>query len=104
MKPYLLRPYSGRRLPENTRVFNYRLSRAHRVVENTFGILTQRWRVYTGRLQVGPETADSIVRATCILHNMLRSAKIGGQNPDDEPDEDEVGVEDEEESILRPIQ
>nr|XP_020448916.1 protein ALP1-like [Monopterus albus] len=42
MKPYLLQPYPGRRLQEDLRVFNYRLSRARQVVENAFGILTQR--------------------------------------------------------------
>ena len=100
MKPYLFRPYSGRHLPEASWVFNYRLSRARRIVENAFGILTQRWRVYTGRLQVGPETADSVVRATCILHNYIQStSKTVGQNePDDDEDEDEDG-----ERILRPL-
>lgn len=32
MKPCLLRPYSGLRLPEDQRVFNYRLSTARRIV------------------------------------------------------------------------
>ncbi|XDV44729.1 hypothetical protein PO909_012969 [Leuciscus waleckii] len=63
-----------RRLPDDQRVFNYRLSRARRIVENAFGILSQCWRVYQHRLQVAPETADSIVKATCILHNFLRRA------------------------------
>ncbi|XP_062331214.1 uncharacterized protein LOC134031547 [Osmerus eperlanus] len=67
MKPYLLRPYPGRHLQEDMRVFNYRLSRARRIVENCFGILMQRWQVYCRRLQVCPDAVDSIVKATCIL-------------------------------------
>ncbi|KAK7162507.1 hypothetical protein R3I93_006733 [Phoxinus phoxinus] len=83
LKTFLLRPYPGRRLPDDQRVFNYRLSRARRVVENAFGILSQCWRVYQRRLQVAPETADSIVKATCILHNFLRRANGNhGAEPD----------------------
>ena len=100
MKHYLLRPYSGRRLPEASRVFNYRLSRARRIVENAFGILTKRWRVYTGRLQVGPETADSVVRATCILHNYIQSSKTAGQHGEEDEDEDE---DEDGETILRQL-
>lgn len=40
LKPYLFRPYSGRAgLTPEQDVYNYRLSRARQVIENTFGIL-----------------------------------------------------------------
>lgn len=99
MKPYLLQPYPGRRLQEDLRVFNYRLSRARRVVENAFGILTQRWRVYNRRLQVCPEVADSIVKATCILSNFFHSAEESQHSDSEEPGEAD-GVA----SNLAPIQ
>ncbi|CAM4623415.1 unnamed protein product [Leuciscus chuanchicus] len=51
LKPYLLRPYPGRRLPTDKRIFNYRLSQARHISENVFGILNQRFRVFQRTLQ-----------------------------------------------------
>jgi len=73
LKPYLLRPYSRNSLGDNepNKIFNYRLSRARRVVENAFGILAARWRCFRGHIEVQPEFVDKIVLASCCLHNML---------------------------------
>lgn len=72
-RTYLLRPYSRHHLVGNKekRIYNYRLSWARRIVENAFGILASRWRVFRRPLDVQPETADKIVLAACCLHNML---------------------------------
>lgn len=40
---YLIKPYSQSNLTTEKRVFNYRLSRARRTVENAFGILSNRF-------------------------------------------------------------
>ena len=46
LKNYLLRPYPGRSITADTRhrrlVFNCRLSRASRIIENAFGILVAK--------------------------------------------------------------
>nr|XP_022911217.1 protein ANTAGONIST OF LIKE HETEROCHROMATIN PROTEIN 1-like isoform X2 [Onthophagus taurus] len=75
LKSYLLRPYSKHYLTNNepNKIFNYRLSRARRVVENAFGILAARWRVFQKPLEVQPTMVDKIVLASCSLHNMLCS-------------------------------
>ena len=63
LKKYLLRPCPGvsARNDESKQIYNYRLSRARRVVENAFGILTQKFRLFYGRIQLSPEYADKVV-------------------------------------------
>ena len=72
----LMRPYPRRskneNLPEDRAIFNYRLSRARRIVENSFGILVQRWRVFNRRLKLDHENVVHVIKASCILHNFLR--------------------------------
>lgn len=56
------------------RVFNYRLSRARRVSENVFGILTSVFRVLRKPMLLEPDTATKIVLAIIYLHNFLRKS------------------------------
>jgi hypothetical protein len=75
LKKSLLRSYPGvsARNDENKQIYNYRLSRVRRVVENAFSILTQKYRSYYGRIQLSPENADKVVLAACALHSYLRN-------------------------------
>lgn len=68
----LLRPYGGNNLPEQKRVFNYRLSRARRFIECTFGILANKWRIFHRPLNVDVEFAVDIIKAACVLHNFVK--------------------------------
>jgi len=47
------------------------------VVENAFGILSQRFQIYQRTLKSLPENADNIIFATCVLHNYLRDQGLG---------------------------
>lgn len=69
MKPYV--PSRGKSLTTEERIFNYRLSRARRCVENAFGILTRKWLCLSQTLKQEPVRASKIVLACCVLHNLL---------------------------------
>jgi len=57
--------------PIPQRIFNYRLSRARRVIENAFGILVSKWAILKSSICCKPETTESIVMALICLHNFL---------------------------------
>ncbi|XP_029347991.1 uncharacterized protein LOC115034731, partial [Acyrthosiphon pisum] len=67
----LLRPFPGRTSNNNRRIFNYRLSRARQCIECSFGILSQKWRVFQTSMSVDPNVAVKITKACCVLHNVF---------------------------------
>ena len=75
---WLLRPYLGQGIPEEQRIFNYKLSRARWVIENAFGILAPSWRVFRQPIQSIVEKTDWIVKATICLHNFLWQTNSAG--------------------------
>ena len=64
-------------LDHQERVFNYRLSRGRRVVENAFGILANKWRCFHRPIPLEIDTAKNVIIAACTLHNMLRQKQPG---------------------------
>ncbi|GBP85179.1 Protein ALP1-like [Eumeta japonica] len=72
LKSYLMKPY--RTTPTRKgKIFNYRLSRARRIVENAFGILVTIFRFLMDAIDImAPKNVDRITLVTYSLHNWLR--------------------------------
>jgi DDE superfamily endonuclease len=75
LRTYIMKPFHRRGLSDREVVFNYRLSRARRMVENAFGMLANRFRIYRAPMFVHPNTARKVVLATTALHNFLTDCK-----------------------------
>lgn len=68
-----MKPYAGdHSRGSQKRIFNYRLNRARRVVENAFGIISSVFRVLRKPMLIQPETVQLVVAAIIYLHNYLR--------------------------------
>ncbi|KAM4019406.1 uncharacterized protein ACNLHF_000111 [Anomaloglossus baeobatrachus] len=72
----LLRPFPRRGLDVPRRIFNYRLSRARRYVECTFGIMSSQWRILHTPIQLNVSTVDFVIKTCCVLHNFLRKYRF----------------------------
>lgn len=72
LSPNIMRPFSGKVLSEKKRIFNYRLSRARRNVESTFGILSNKWKIFQKPINVNLDLAILLIKTCCSLHNFVR--------------------------------
>lgn len=76
MHYHILKPYAGVQEKGSVeRIFNYRLSRARRLVENAFGILSAVFRVLRKPMLLEPGKAEKVVLACVYLHNFFRKSK-----------------------------
>lgn len=78
----IMKPFSRRSTDLSQRIFNYRLSRARRVVENAFGILSGKFRVFRSPIALKLSTTRSIVLACVCLHNFLLDRQINKSDSD----------------------
>ena len=67
----LMRSFVGRYLPEDERIFNNRLSRARRTIENTSDITTARFEIIRRPIVGSPEKITSIIKVVVVMYNFL---------------------------------
>lgn len=92
LRTYLMKPFPHRFLDHDERIFNYRCSRARRVVENAFGILAARFRCLLTTIQTAPANARKITKACLILHNLMRDRYPNLQNADLDQEDDQGDI------------
>ncbi|XP_047132525.1 putative nuclease HARBI1 [Hydra vulgaris] len=71
LKKYHMKPYPREILSLKERIYNYRLSRARRIIENTFGILAARCRIFRKPIIAKEEVVINVTKAATALHNYL---------------------------------
>ena len=65
----MVKPYAETDLDIRKLVANYRISRARRVTENAFGILSAKFHVFQRPIHAKVDTTESITKACVALHN-----------------------------------
>lgn len=88
LRPNLMKPYAGQQLFPAKKVFNYRLSRCRRTIENTFGIMSAVWRVMRAPINLDASKTRKVVLATCALHNFMLSRNGKSYAPKEMSDAD----------------
>lgn len=71
LKTYLMKPFSFRGQNRAEHIFNYRLSRARRMVESTFGLMASRFRLLRTTIELSEKNVKICVLAICALHNWV---------------------------------
>lgn len=72
LSTHLMKPYPGRGLTKQQRIYNGRLSRVRRCSENTFAIATNKWRLLRTPVIATRDNCCRYFRAICCLHNFCR--------------------------------
>ena len=62
------------------RTFNYRLSRARRVVENVFGFISSMFRVLRKPMLFESNKVSNIILTCALLHNFMRKSNTSKKN------------------------
>ncbi|XP_067616761.1 putative nuclease HARBI1 isoform X2 [Eurosta solidaginis] len=71
LRKILMRPYHGEEITKTKQIYNYRLSHAHKAIENSLGVLIARWRVLNTEIEGNPKNCETIVLACIALHNFI---------------------------------
>lgn len=90
LKRYFMKPYPFKHQDKEPRIYSYRLSRARRVAENAFGIMTNKFRVFLNAIHLEPQKVEKIVLACTAMHNYLRREHESFYTPVGNTDKEDV--------------
>ncbi|XP_064121773.1 uncharacterized protein LOC135226264 [Macrobrachium nipponense] len=83
LNTWLMKPYSHQPQDSTERIYSYRLSLARHVVENAFGLLQMRWRVFETTMQQDVQVCKKITLCPCVMHNLaLQRCPLAGTDVD----------------------
>ena len=71
LRQWLMKPYPGKQCDTEQQISNYPLSLSCRTTENTYGIMTVKFRVFRNPIISNLDLIDLIVQACVDLHNYL---------------------------------
>nr|CAI5827684.1 unnamed protein product [Callosobruchus analis] len=77
---FMMRPYPGIFLTSNCHIYLFRICRGRRLIENTFGILASRWRIFRKPIISKLSTAEYIIKATVCLRNWLMIQQLNNKD------------------------
>ncbi|XP_067615356.1 uncharacterized protein [Eurosta solidaginis] len=72
LKPNIMRPFpdiSSKYKRDNIETFNWHLNRTYQKIDNTFGVIAARWKIWTTPMVMAPKKMEIVVKATILLHN-----------------------------------
>lgn len=76
LSTHVMKPYPGNHEPGSPqRIFNEKLGRSRVLVENTFGILAAKFRVFKKPIALNAQKATLITMACILLHNFLKNSE-----------------------------
>lgn len=77
----ILKPYDGNHAKGSPkRVYNYRMCRGRRLVENVFGKLTKQFKIFNKPIQLNPQKVTIVTLACIHLFNYVKRHGIIQQN------------------------
>lgn len=73
---HIMKPYPGdHNAGSPKRIFNNNISSSRVVVENTFGILAAKFRIFRRPLLLDPQKTSLLTMTCVLLHNFLRKSE-----------------------------
>ena len=80
LKENMMKPYPSQNRILEEKVFDYRLSRTGKIIKNSFGIATARFRIFRRPVNAKVSTVKSETKAIVGLHNFFMKKNHAGDN------------------------